>query len=50
VIAVVIVTFSAEPAMLRECIDSVTAGGGVDRVIVVDNGTHAEVPSDIECV
>ena len=36
--------------MLQECIASVAAGGDVDRVIVVDNGTHAEVPPGVECV
>jgi len=50
VLAVVIVTFSAEPEMLQACLASVAAGGDVDRVIVVDNGANAEVPIDIECV
>ena len=36
--------------MLQECIASVTGGGDVNRVIVVDNGTHAEVPPGVECV
>src|SRR6185436_5988556 len=48
VIAVVIITFSAEPAMLQTCIDSVIAGGDVDHVIVVDNGGATDVPADIE--
>jgi GT2 family glycosyltransferase len=50
VLAVVIVTFSAEPEMLQACLASVAAGGDVDRVIVVDNGATAGVPIDVECV
>jgi N-acetylglucosaminyl-diphospho-decaprenol L-rhamnosyltransferase len=50
VLAVVIVTFSAEAAMLDACIASVLAGGDADRVIVVDNGGHAVVGSDITLV
>src|SRR3954470_22124706 len=50
VLAVVIVTFSAEPAMLEACIASVVAGGDADHVIVVDNGKVAAVPMDVECI
>jgi len=50
VIAVVIVTFSAEAAMLHACIQSVIEGGDVDRVIVVDNGSGAVVPVGVERV
>jgi N-acetylglucosaminyl-diphospho-decaprenol L-rhamnosyltransferase len=41
VIAVVIVTFSAEVAMLDACVASARSGGGVSHVIVVDNGGRA---------
>jgi N-acetylglucosaminyl-diphospho-decaprenol L-rhamnosyltransferase len=47
VLAVVIVTFSAEAAMLDACVASVLAGGDADRVIVVDNGGNATVGSDV---
>jgi GT2 family glycosyltransferase len=50
VIAVVIVTFSAEAAMLTACVDSVLAAGGADRVIVVDNGTRATVEAPVELI
>jgi N-acetylglucosaminyl-diphospho-decaprenol L-rhamnosyltransferase len=50
VIAVVIVTFSAEAAMLDACIASVIGAGGADRVIVVDNGTGAVVGDDVELI
>ncbi|MEP7046956.1 MAG: glycosyltransferase family 2 protein [Ilumatobacteraceae bacterium] len=49
-LAVVIVTFSAEAAMLDACIASVLAGGDVDHVIVVDNGGQAIVGEGIELV
>ncbi len=42
-IAVVIVTFSGDAAMLDACIASVRAAGGADRIIVVDNGGRAVV-------
>jgi N-acetylglucosaminyl-diphospho-decaprenol L-rhamnosyltransferase len=48
VLAVVIVTFSAEAAMLDACIASVLTGGDADRVIVVDNGGTASVGADVE--
>src|SRR3954470_21567140 len=50
VLAVVIVTFSAEPAMLEACIASVVSGGDADHVIVVGNGKVASVPMDVECI
>jgi N-acetylglucosaminyl-diphospho-decaprenol L-rhamnosyltransferase len=43
VLAVVIVTFSAEPAMLDACVVSVLDAGGADHLIVVDNGSSAVV-------
>jgi N-acetylglucosaminyl-diphospho-decaprenol L-rhamnosyltransferase len=50
VLAVVIVTFSAEAAMLDACIESVLAGGDADRVIVVDNGGNASVGDGVVLV
>jgi N-acetylglucosaminyl-diphospho-decaprenol L-rhamnosyltransferase len=50
VIAVVIVTFSAEPVMLDACVASVLAGGDVAHVIVVDNGERARVDGDAELI
>ncbi|MGZ4674411.1 MAG: glycosyltransferase family 2 protein [Ilumatobacteraceae bacterium] len=49
-IAAVIVTFSGDAAMLDACIASVRAGGGVDRIIVVDNGGQAVVDSGVELI
>jgi N-acetylglucosaminyl-diphospho-decaprenol L-rhamnosyltransferase len=50
VIAVVIVTFSAEAAMLDACVASVLAAGDADHVIVVDNASRAIVGSDVELI
>jgi len=50
VIAVVIVTFSAEPAMLEACITSVADGGDADHIIVIDNGSRADLSLDVECI
>jgi N-acetylglucosaminyl-diphospho-decaprenol L-rhamnosyltransferase len=50
VIAVVIVTFSAETAMLDACIASTLAGGDAHHVIVVDNGGRARVDSNVDVV
>jgi N-acetylglucosaminyl-diphospho-decaprenol L-rhamnosyltransferase len=50
VIAVVIVTFSGDAAMLDACIASVLAAGEADRVIVVDNGGGAVVDAGIELI
>jgi GT2 family glycosyltransferase len=50
VIAVVIVTFSAEAAMLDACVASALAGGDVQRVIVVDNGGRAIADSTVDVV
>jgi GT2 family glycosyltransferase len=50
VIAVVIVTFSAEVAMLDACVASVRAAGNADHVIVVDNGGGAAVDADVDLV
>lgn len=49
-IAVVIVTFSAEATMLDACVASVRAGGLADHIIVVDNGGSAVVDDDVELV
>lgn len=49
-IAVVIVTFSAEAAMLDACVASVLSAGDADHVIVVDNGGRAMVGSDVELI
>lgn len=43
VIAAVVVTYAAPPGMLQACVSALRAAGGVDRVIVVDNGGRAEV-------
>ena len=40
-IAAVVLTFSAPAGMLETCVDSLLAAQGIDRVIVVDNGTLA---------
>jgi GT2 family glycosyltransferase len=50
VIAVVIVTFSAEAEMLDACVESVRDAGGADHVIVVDNGGRAVVGADVELI
>jgi GT2 family glycosyltransferase len=50
VISVVIVTFSAEAAMLEACVASVLSAGDADQVIVVDNGGSAVVGGDIELI
>jgi N-acetylglucosaminyl-diphospho-decaprenol L-rhamnosyltransferase len=50
VIAVVIVTFSAEVAMLDACVASVLAAGDVDHVIIVDNGGRAIVDTNVDVV
>jgi GT2 family glycosyltransferase len=50
VLVVVIVTFSAEVAMLDACVASVLAAGDADRVVVVDNGRNAVVGPDVECI
>ena len=49
-IAVVIVTFSAEVAMLDACVASTLAGGDVHHVIVVDNGGRAIADSNVDVV
>ncbi|HEY0521556.1 MAG TPA: glycosyltransferase, partial [Ilumatobacteraceae bacterium] len=49
-IVVVIVTFSAEAAMLDACVASVLRGGGADKVIVVDNGGRATVDAGVDLV
>ena len=48
VLAAVVVTFSAGPGVLSQCLASVASAGGVDHVIVVDTGGSAEVPDDVE--
>ena len=49
-LAVVIVTYSAEAAMLEACVASVVASGDADHVIVVDNGGGAVADHDIELI
>jgi N-acetylglucosaminyl-diphospho-decaprenol L-rhamnosyltransferase len=43
VIAIVIVTFSGDAAMLDACIASVRTAGSADHIIIVDNGGRAVV-------
>ncbi|MEP7203741.1 MAG: glycosyltransferase family 2 protein [Ilumatobacteraceae bacterium] len=49
-LAVVIVTFSAEAAMLEACVASVLAAGEADHVIVIDNGGSAVVGDGVEVI
>lgn len=49
-IVVVIVTYSALPAMLDACIASVRAAGDADHIVVVDNGGKAFVDAGVELV
>ena len=49
-VAVVIVTFSAEAAMLDACIASTLMGGDADHVILVDNGGRATADSNVDVV
>jgi GT2 family glycosyltransferase len=46
VIAAVVVTHSAPAATLAACVDSIRGAGGVERIIVVDNGGRAEGMAD----
>jgi GT2 family glycosyltransferase len=46
VIAAVVVTHAAPAATLAACLDSIRRAGGVDRIIVVDNGENAMVKRD----
>jgi N-acetylglucosaminyl-diphospho-decaprenol L-rhamnosyltransferase len=51
VIAAVVVTHAARAATLAACLDSIRAAGGVDRIIVIDNGGSAAVDgADVELV
>lgn len=45
-IAAVVVTHSAPAELLRSCVSSLRAAGGVDRIIVVDNGGRADLSGD----
>lgn len=45
-IAAVVVTHAAPPATLAACVDSIRRAGGIDRIIVVDNGGGASVSGD----
>ena len=47
VIAAVIVTYQPMGEMLGDCVRSVVAAGGVQRIIVVDNGGGAVVPAEL---
>lgn len=40
-IAAVVLTFDAAEGMLEACVESVLAGGDIDQLVVVDNGTKA---------
>ncbi len=46
VIAAVIVTYQPNGEMLGDCLRSVLVAGGVQRIIVVDNGGDAVVPAE----
>jgi GT2 family glycosyltransferase len=46
VIAAVVVTHAAPAATLEACVDSIRRAGGVERILVVDNGGRAEVSGD----
>jgi GT2 family glycosyltransferase len=53
VIAVVVLTFRAEPGVLRRCLDSVVRSGDADRVVVVDNGPSVgidDLPAGVDLV
>ena len=45
-ITAVVVTHAAPAATLAACVDSIRRAGGVARIIVVDNGGHAQVTGD----
>src|SRR3954454_21781184 len=36
--------------MLQACIASVRDGGDADHIIVIDNGSRADLPMDVECI
>jgi GT2 family glycosyltransferase len=46
VIAAVVVTHAAPTATLERCVESIRRAGGVERILVVDNGGHADVSGD----
>jgi GT2 family glycosyltransferase len=46
VIAAVVVTHSAPAELLRSCLSSLRAAGGIDRIIVVDNGGRSDLGGD----
>jgi N-acetylglucosaminyl-diphospho-decaprenol L-rhamnosyltransferase len=51
VIAAVVVTHAAPAATLAACVDSIRGAGGVDRLVVIDNGGDAEVSGeDVELI
>ena len=45
-IAAVVVTHAAPAATLAACVDSIRGAGGVERILVVDNGGPADVSGD----
>jgi GT2 family glycosyltransferase len=47
VIAAVIVTYRAPQEMLANCVRSIVVAGGVERIVVVDNGGSASLPADL---
>jgi GT2 family glycosyltransferase len=46
VIAAVVVTHAAPATTVAACVDSIRGAGGVERILVVDNGGRAEVSGD----
>lgn len=45
--AAVVVTYSAPAEVLDRCLRSVVEAGGIDRIVVVDNGGHAVIADDL---
>ena len=48
VIAAVVVTFSAPAEVLDRCLRALSGAGGLDRIVVVDTGGRAVIPSDLD--
>ena len=47
VFAAVVVTYSAPAAVLDRCLRAIVEAGGVDRIVVVDNGGRATLADDL---
>lgn len=47
-IVAVVLTYDPAPGMLEECVGALVKGGGVDRIVVVDNGDGASAVLDPE--